>query len=221
RRRFDGRVLAAAVWDAKWEVLLPVVILAGIFGGFATLVEASALTVLYAVVLEWLVLRALKLRDLVDVAVESATMVGGFMIILSVALGLTNYLIIAQIPMQVLDWVRAWVESPYVFLLLLNLLLIVAGALMDIYSAIIVIVPLIAPMAAAYGIHPVHLGIVFLANMQLGYLMPPMGENLFLSSYRFDRPLAELYRCVLPFVGIILVIVLLITYLPALSLGLL
>jgi TRAP-type C4-dicarboxylate transport system permease large subunit len=145
-------------------------------------------------------------------------MIGGFMIILSVALGLTNYLIIAQIPAHVLQWVSAIIESPYVFLLALNLFLIVIGALMDIYSAIIVIVPLIAPMAAAYGINPVHLAIVFLANMQLGYLMPPMGENLFLSAYRFDQPLAKLYRCVLPFVGVILVVVLIITYVPALTL---
>jgi tripartite ATP-independent transporter DctM subunit len=220
RTPFSGREVLAALWRAKWEVLLPAVILLGIFGGFATLVEASALTVLYAVVLECVVFRELKGRDIVRVGVESATMIGGFMIILSVALGLTNYLIIAQVPMQVLDWVQSVVDSPYVFLLLLNLLLIAVGALMDIYSAIIVLVPLIAPMAGAYGIHPVHLGIIFLANMQLGYLMPPMGENLFLSAYRFEKPLAELYRCVLPFVGIILVVVLVITYVPSLTLWL-
>jgi tripartite ATP-independent transporter DctM subunit len=176
--------------------------------------------VLYAIVLECVVFRELRWRDVVRVGVESATMIGGFMIILSVALGLTNYLIIAQIPMQVLDWVQAYIESPYAFLLMLNLLLIVVGALMDIYSAIIVLVPLIAPMAGAYGIHPVHLGIIFLANMQLGYLMPPMGENLFLSAYRFNKPLAELYRCVLPFVGIILAVVLVITFVPQLTLWL-
>ena len=147
-------------------------------------------------------------------------MTGGFMIILSVALGLTNYLIIAQIPMHVLSWVQEFIQSPYVFLLMLNVLLIIVGALMDIYSAIIVLVPLIAPMAGAYGIHPVHLGIIFLANMQLGYLMPPMGENLFLSAYRFNKPLAEVYRSVLPYVGIILIAVLAITYIPALTLWL-
>ena len=221
RTRFSARDAGAALWRAKWEVLLPAVVLAGIFGGFATLVEASALTVLYAIVLECVVFRELRWRDVVRVGVESATMIGGFMIILSVALGLTNYLIIAQIPMQVLDWVQAYIESPYAFLLMLNLLLIAVGALMDIYSAIIVLVPLIAPMAGAYGIHPVHLGIIFLANMQLGYLMPPMGENLFLSAYRFNKPLAELYRCVLPFVGIILAVVLVITFVPQLALWLL
>ncbi|HEX6998065.1 MAG TPA: TRAP transporter large permease subunit [Gammaproteobacteria bacterium] len=219
RTRFDARRLAAALWRAKWELLLPVVVLAGLFGGFATLVEASALTVLYALALQTVVFRELDWRGVVGAAVESATMVGGFMIILSVALGLTDYLIIAQVPAAVLDFVQRLVSSPYAFLLLLNALLIVVGALMDIYSAIIVIVPLVAPLAAAYGIHPVHLGIVFLTNMQLGYLMPPMGENLFLSAYRFERPLAELYRCVLPFVGIILAVVLLVTYVPGLALS--
>lgn len=220
RTPFNAGELGAAIWGAKWELLLPGIILLGIFGGFATLVEAAALTVLYAVCLESLVFRELKLRDIVRVATESATMIGGFMIILSVALGLTNYLIIAQIPMHLLEWVRAAIDSPYMFLLLLNAFLIVVGAMMDIYSAIIVVVPLIAPMAAAYGIHPAHLGIIFLANMQLGYLMPPMGENLFLSAYRFDKPLAYLYRCVLPFVGIITIVVLFITYVPAFTLWL-
>ncbi len=222
RQRFVFQELRAALWSAKWEALLPVVMLGSIFGGFATLVEASALTVLYAVLVECVFYRELRWRtDLLRVVVESATMIGGFMIILSVALGLTNYLIIAQIPMQVLSWVSAYIESPYVFLLALNVFLIIVGALMDIYSAIIVIVPLIAPMAAAYGINPVHLGIVFLANMQLGYLVPPMGENLFLSAYRFDRPLAAIYHSVLPFVAVILVVVLFITYMPGLMLWLL
>jgi tripartite ATP-independent transporter DctM subunit len=222
RSAFDGRQLLIALWKARFEVLLPIMILTSIFGGFATLVEASALTVLYALLAECLIFKELHWRrDIARVAAESATMIGGFMIILSVALGLTNYLIIAQIPMHVLDWVQTVIESPYVFLLMLNVLLIVVGALMDIYSAIIVLVPLIAPMASAYGIHPVHLGIVFLANMQLGYLMPPMGENLFLSAYRFDKPLVELYKCVLPYVGILLIAVLIITYIPALTLWLL
>ena len=145
-------------------------------------------------------------------------MIGGFMIILSVALGLTNYLIIAQVPSQVLGWVSGFIDSPYVFLLTLNVFLIAVGALMDIYSAIIVIVPLIVPLAAAYGIHPTHLAIVFLANMELGYLMPPMGENLFLAAYRFDEPLTYLYRCVLPFVGVILAVVMIVTYVPGLTL---
>jgi len=219
RSPFDARELAAATWGAKFEVLLPVVVLAGIFGGYTTLVEASAITVLYAFVVECLVFRELDLRrDMRRIIIESATMTGGFMIILSVALGLTNYLIIAQVPAHVLEWVSAVIESPWVFLLCLNVFLIVVGALMDIYSAIIVIVPLIVPLAAAYGIDPVHLAIVFLANMELGYLMPPMGENLFLAAYRFEQPLTRLYRCVLPYVGVILAFVMLVTYFPGLTL---
>jgi tripartite ATP-independent transporter DctM subunit len=180
----------------------------------------AALAVVYALVVVTLLFRELRTgRDLLRIAVESATMVGGFMIILSVALGLTNYLIIAQVPMQALSWVKAFIESPILFLLALNALLIVVGALMDIYSAIIIIVPLIAPMAAAYGINPVHLGVIFLANMQLGYLMPPMGENLFLSAYRFDRPLPQVYRATIPYVVILAVTILLITYLPWLTLA--
>lgn len=218
RSRFVAREALAALWHAKWEVLLPVVILVGLFGGFATLVETAALTVLYAVVLENGIFRELSWSAIRRVALEGATLIGGFMIILSVALGLTNYLIIAQVPMQVLEWVRAYIESPILFLLMLNLLLIAVGAAMDIYSAIIVLVPLIAPLASAYGIHPVHLGVIFLTNMQLGYLMPPMGENLFLAAYRFEKSLAELYGYVLPYVVILLAVVLVITYVPALSL---
>jgi C4-dicarboxylate transporter DctM subunit len=218
RSSFDIRELLAALRGAIWEVLLPVIVLAGIFGGYTTLVEASAMTVLYAFIVECLVFREFKLSDLRRIVVESATMIGGFMIILSVALGLTNYLVIAQVPSYVLEWVSSVIESPYVFLLTLNAFLIVVGALMDIYSAIIVIVPLIVPLAGAYGINPTHLAIVFLANMQLGYLMPPMGENLFLSAYRFSQPLTYLYRCVLPFVCVILAVVILITYVPGLTL---
>ncbi|MBE9552010.1 MAG: TRAP transporter large permease subunit [Proteobacteria bacterium] len=222
RTPFHWRKLGCAAWSAKWELLLPFIIIGGIFGGLATLVEAAALTVLYAFIVETLVCRELKVsKDLPRIAVESATMVGGFMIILSMALGLTNYLIIAQVPQLTLSWVTEVIESPLLFLLALNLLLIVVGALMDIYSAIIVIVPLIAPMASVYMIDPVHLGIIFMANMQLGYLMPPMGENLFLSAYRFKKSLPQIYLATIPYVVILLITVLLITYLPAMTLGLL
>lgn len=219
---FDSRKLKEALWEAKWELLLPVVILGGIFGGFATLVEAAAIMVLYSLLIECLVFRELRiLNDLPRVVIESATLVGGFMIILAVALGLTNYLVIDQIPMRTLDLVQEYIHSPLLFLLMLNILLIIVGALMDIYSAIIVIVPLIAPMASAYGIHPVHLGVIFLANAQLGYLMPPMGENLFLSAYRFKQTLPQVYIACLPYVAILFIAVLLITYVPIMTLGLL
>lgn len=221
RTPFSGTEFASAIWQAKWEIALPLIILISIFGGFATLVEAAALTVLYAIVVECVVFRELSLfKDGTRIAAESATMIGGFMIILGMALGLTNFLVIAQVPMHALAWIQSVIESPLLFLLMINILLIVVGALMDIYSAIIVIVPLIAPMAAAYGIDPVHLGVIFLANSQLGYLMPPMGENLFLSAYRFNQPLMRIYRYTLPYVGILLVAVLLITYWPAMTLWL-
>ena len=221
RTPFQMGAAVAAVWEAKWELLLPVVILGTFFGGLTTLVGAAALTVIYSLVIGCLVHRDLSFRrELPGVFVECATLVGGFMIILSVALGFTNYLILAEVPMQALDWVQAHIESPLVFLLALNVFLIIVGALMDIYSAIIVVVPLIYPMAAAYGIDPTHLGIIFLANMELGYLMPPMGENLFLSSFRFKKQLTEVYRSTLPYVAILLVAVLLITYVPSMTLWL-
>ncbi len=218
---FEAGEARSALWEAKWDILLPLVILVGIFGGFTTLVEASAITVLYAFVLECGVLKTLSVRrDLPSVAVECATLIGGFMIILGVALGFTNWLIFEEIPTHALDWVQTHIESKWVFLLALNLFLIVVGALMDIYSAIIVVVPLITPIALAYGVDPVHLGVIFLANMELGYLMPPMGENLFLSAYRFDKPLIEVYRSTLPYVLIVLLVVLAITYWPAFTLTL-
>ena len=219
---FDWPEARAALWDSKWELLLPVVVLAGIFGGLTTLVEAASVTVLYAFFVECFVYGDLKVKDdLPRILVECSTLVGGFMIILSVALGFTSYLIFEQVPDRAFEWVNTHIESQWAFLLALNIFLIVCGALMDIYSAIIVVVPLITPMAAAYGVDPVHLGIIFLANMELGYLMPPMGENLFLSSFRFDKPLLEVYRSVLPYMLMLLAAVLLITYFPSLTLWLL
>jgi C4-dicarboxylate transporter DctM subunit len=218
RMPFSGRELASAVWEAKWELLLPVVVLTGLLGGFATLVEAAALTVAYSLVVECFVYRDLGLRrDLPRIAVECATLAGGFLVILGVAMGLTNAFIHAEVPTEALRWAKANIHSPVVFLLALNGFLLVIGALMDIYSAILVIVPLITPIAAVYGIDPVHLGIIFLANMELGYLTPPMGENLFLSSYRFKLPLGRIYVYTLPYCAMLLITVLLITYLPGLS----
>jgi len=177
--------------------------------------------VAYTLLVECVIHRGLRISvDIPQVAVECATLIGGFMIILSVALGFTNYLVIAEVPMHALSWAQTHIESPIVFLLALNLFLIVVGALMDIYSAIVVVVPLITPMAVAYGVDALHLAIVFLANMELGYLMPPMGENLFLSAYRFDKPLTSIYRSTLPYTAILVIAVLLITYVPWLTLGL-
>ena len=221
RRPFELAEARAALWEAKWELLLPVVVVGGIFGGVVTLVEAAAVTVLYAFVVECLIYRDLPLRGrLGQVFAECATLVGGVLLILGVALGFTNYLIDAQVPDQALEWVQSHIESKYVFLLVLNVLLLIVGCMMDIFSAILVVVPLIAPMGAAYGIDPVHLGIIFLANLELGYLTPPVGLNLFLSSYRFGEPLTRTYVSILPFLAILLGGVLLITYVPALTLAL-
>ena len=221
RTSFRPREAATALWESKWELLLPAVVLVGIFGGFATMVEAASLTVLYAVIVECFVYKDLSIRrDLPRVMVDCATLIGGFLIILGMALGLTNYMVDAEVPTRLLALVSAHIESPLVFLLVLNLFLLVVGALMDIYSAIFVVVPLITPLGAAYGIDPVHLGIIFLANLELGYLMPPMGENLFLSSYRFNQPVMRVFGFTLPFIVIVALGVLLITYLPAMTLGL-
>jgi len=218
RRPFDGRAAWAAAWEAKWELLIPVVALGALFGGFATPVEAAALTAVYAFCVETFVYRDLALRrDVPRVMVECGLLVGGVLLILGVALGFTYFLIDAQIPDLAVLWVTAHVHSPWVFLLLVNLLLLVVGCLMDIYSAIVVVVPLLVPIAQAFGVDMVHLGIIFLVNLELGYLTPPVGMNLFLSSYRFNKPVGEVARASLPILGVLAVGVLLITYLPWLT----
>ncbi len=218
RKRFEARAAGRAIWAAKWELLLPVVALASLFAGFATPVEAAALTALYAFVVETFVYRDLKLgRDSVRVMAECGLLIGGVLLILGVALGFTNYLVDAQVATRLLEWVTASIHSRWVFLLLLNLVLLVVGCLMDIFSAIVVVVPLIVPMGEAFGVDPVHLGIIFLANLELGYLTPPVGMNLFLSSYRFGKPLPMVYKAAVPMLLVLLAGVLLITYVPPMT----
>lgn len=220
RQAFAAREALSALWQAKWEVLLPVVALLALFGGFCTMVEAAAITVVYSLVAQAAIHRELNpWKDLPRVLVTSVTLVGGVMAILGAAMGLTNYLVYAEVPMRAAHWVQAHIHSPFLFLLVLNLFLIVVGALMDIFSAIMVVVPLILPASAAFGIEPLHLGVIFLANLELGYLMPPVGENLFLASYRFEKPLLQVAACTLPFILAILGAVLAITYLPGLALA--
>jgi tripartite ATP-independent transporter DctM subunit len=220
RQPFVWREAVSALWSAKWELFTPVLILAGIFGGFATLVEAAATTVAYALVVECLIHRDISLtRDIPRIGIECATLVGGFLIIMGAALGLNNCLIQADIPTKIVGWVTAEITSPVLFLLALNGLLLVVGAIGETFSAIFVLVPLIAKMAVPYGIHPVHLGVIFLANMELGCLMPPMGANLFLSSYRFGTPLPRVWRATLPYLTLLVAAVLLITYEPWLTLA--
>lgn len=220
RDPFSPREALAAIWYAKWELLLPAIMITGIFGGFGTLTEAAALTAFAAFFVEAFIYRDFSLRrDFRVVFVECATIVGGILLILGVALGFTNYLIDAEIPSRLIDWVRSHVESKYLFLLLLNVALLVVGALMDIFAAILVVVPLLKPLAAAYGIDPVQMGVIFIANLELGYLHPPVGINLFLSAYRFKKPMGTIIWATLPFLFILMGTVLLITYIPWMTTG--
>jgi C4-dicarboxylate transporter DctM subunit len=212
------REALAVTWEAKWELALPVFVLVGIFGGWVTLVEAATLTALYAFVVETFVYKDLRVgRDIPKVMTECGILVGGVLLILSVAMGFTNYLVDAEVPARMVEWVRQYVHSKWVFLLLVNVVLLLVGCLMDIFSAIVVVVPILVPIAAAFGINPVHMGIIFLANMELGFLTPPLGLNLFLSSYRFKRPMVEVYRAVLPMLIILYAVVIGITYVPFLT----
>ena len=222
RQPFHAPEALAATWAAKWELAMPALVLVAMFSGFATAVEAAALTAIYALVVQTLVHRDLSLgRDLLRVVTECVTVVGGVLIILGVAVGLTNYLINAQVPAILVDWARAHITSRVTFLLLLNVFLLAVGWLMEIYAAIVVVVPLIVPLGAAFGIHPVHLGIIFIANLELGFLTPLVGLNIFLASYRFKRPVLEVCRAALPMMAILGAGVLVITYVPWLTTGLL
>jgi C4-dicarboxylate transporter, DctM subunit len=221
RTALDLRQALPALWKSLGEIILPFLILALFLRGITTLVETGAVAVIYALVLEVVIHRDLKLRQLPAVFLKSVVILGGILIILASASGLSYYIVDAQIPLQLGQWLRAYVHSPYVFLLLLNLVLLVKGFFIDIFSAITIVVPLIAPLGAAYGINPVHLGIIFLANLELGYLTPPLGLNLFLASYRFEKPVIQIFRDVIPFQLVILVGVLVITYVPWMTTALL
>ncbi|MFY9943367.1 MAG: TRAP transporter large permease subunit [Desulfobacterales bacterium] len=216
----SGKDAWAAVRAAAWEIPLPLFVLGGIYGGFFAISEAAAVTALYVVIVEVFIYREITLRQLPAIMRESMIMVGGILLILGVSLASTNFLIDAQIPMQLFAFIQAHVSGKIVFLVLLNLLLLVLGAILDIFSAIVIMVPLILPVAVNYGVDPVHLGIIFLANMQIGYITPPVGMNLFIASYRFKIPVTTVYRATVPFMLVLLAAVVIITYWPALSLSL-
>jgi tripartite ATP-independent transporter DctM subunit len=219
RQPFERRAALAALWRARYELLLPVIALVAIFGGFATVVEAAALTAAFALFSQ-LVLHRSEVRvrrDLLPVLRDCASVLGGVLILLTVATGLSSWMVDAEVPAHILAWVREHVSTRAGFLLCLNGFLLLVGCFLDIYSATFVVVPLILPLAEAYGVHPIHLGIVFVANLELGYLTPPIGLNLFLSSYRFDRSLWAVSRAALPFLVVLALGVLAITYLPWLS----
>ena len=209
-----------ALAESKWELFLPVGVLYGIFSGRATLVEVAAAAAAYTLIIELVVHRDISFGvDLAEIFKECAIMVGGIMIILASAMGLTSYLIFADVPLMAAELIQSLTRSPWVFLLALNGFLLVAGCLLDIISAIVVVIPLILPVAAEFGIDPLHLGIIFLANMELGYLTPPVGMNLYLASFRFDKPIMTVFRASLPFFLLNLIAVLVITFVPALSVG--
>lgn len=224
RSPFSFKEASQALWQAKWELAVPVVAVWALFSGVFTYVEAASLTALYAFFVETVIYRDLKFvktapekRNVPQTICECGLLIGGVLLILGVALGFTNYLVFAEVPTQAAEWVTAHISSPWVFLLCLNLALLIVGCLMDVYSAIVVVVPLITPLGLAFGINPVHLGIIFLANLELGFLTPPVGMNLFLSSYRFGKPMTLIMKAVIPMLLAAGVTVLLITYIPCLT----
>ncbi len=217
---FDAGEAWAALREAKWEIPLPFLVLGGIYSGYFAVSEAAAVTALYVLVVEVFIYREVGLRQLPRVMRESMVLVGAILVILGASLASTNYLIDAEVPTRLFETIKSYISDPLTFLILLNVFLLVLGTMLDIFSALVIMVPLLLPIALGYGIDPVHLGIIFLANMQIGYFTPPVGMNLFIASYRFKKPVMQLYRATLPFFFLLLITVLVITYWPALSLRL-
>lgn len=221
RRKFDFKEFLAAFKGAFFEALLPVGVLTGIYGGYVTPTEASAMTAFYVLIIECFVYRDLNLfKDVPRVTLDAMSLVGGILLILCCALGLTNYLVDEEVPMKILDLMREYLSSKWAFLFFLNIFLLIVGAMMDIFSAIIVVVPLITPIAAEFGVDPVHLAIIFLTNLEIGYITPPVGINLFISSFRFKKPVTELYKATIPYLILLVLALGVITYVPQLSLWL-
>jgi tripartite ATP-independent transporter DctM subunit len=216
--KFKFNEVGVAIRETLWELPLPVVVLGGIYSGYFAVSEAAAITAVYVLLAEVVIHRDIRLKQLPEIMKKSMVLVGGILIILGAAMGLTNYLIDAEIPMQLLDFFKAHIEDPILFLVVLNIFLLAIGCTMGIFSALVVVVPLFTPLAEAYGIDPIHLGIIFLANLEIGASIPPLGINLFIASMRFDKPVLQLYVASLPFIAILLLALAIITYLPWLSL---
>lgn len=211
--------LKNALWESRYELPLPVIILGGIYGGFITATEASAITAFYTLIMVSFLYKDLSItKDIPNVIRESMTLVGAILLILCCALGLTNYLVDEEVPMKILDAMREMITNKYVFLLFLNIFLLIVGAMMDIFSAIIVVVPLILPIAEEFGVDPIHLAIIFLTNLEIGFITPPVGINLFISSFRFNKPVLSLYKASVPFLILLIIALIVITYIPWLSL---
>ncbi|WP_101676349.1 TRAP transporter large permease [Alloalcanivorax mobilis] len=220
RQAFSGREVLAALWEARWELPLPLLVMGGIFSGFLVVSEAAAVTALYVLIAEVFLYREIPLRRLPGITREAMVMVGGILLILAVAQAFADYLVYADVPGSLFAFIQTHVQSKVAFLILLNLLLLVLGAFLDIFAALVIMVPLILPVALRYGIDPVHLGIIFVANMQIGYITPPVGMNLFIASYRFRKSITELFAATIPFMLVLIVALLVITYVPSLSLWL-
>jgi len=217
-RKYHRSEILSAIRDSIWEIPLPFIVLGGIFSGVFAISEAAAITALYILIVEVFIYKEVSFKQLPDIIIDSMAMIGGILLILACALAMTNYLIDADIPILLFNWIQTHIDSQLTFLMLLNIFLLILGAILDIFSAIVIMSPIIVPVAMSYGIHPVHLGIIFLANMQLGYLTPPVGMNLFIASYRFKKPITEIYRSTIVMMLLLLGCVLIITYVPALSL---
>lgn len=215
---FKWEVFWPRLWESKWELAIPLIVIGGLMSGWLVISDIAAITALYVLIIEVFVYREIPLKRLPAIAAEAMKMVGGILLILGAALAFTNLMVDMEVPSKVFDWIRSNIDSKWAFLLCLNAGLLVLGAVLDIFASLIIIVPLILPVAMDYGIDPVHLGIVFVANMQIGYFTPPVGMNLFIASYRFKKSISELYVATLPFMAVLLGIVLLITYVPALVL---
>jgi C4-dicarboxylate transporter, DctM subunit len=221
RHKFERGAAIKAVKEAAWEIPLPFLLLGGLYGGFFTATEAAAITAFYVFVVEVFIYRDLKIfTDVPRVMKESMLLVGAILIIVGCALSLTGYLIDQQVTQKLFELIKGFISSKWVFLIALNLFLLVVGMMMDIFSAIIVVVPLVLPIARYYGIDPIHLGIIFLANLEIGYLTPPFGLNLFISSFRFEKSYVQVFRSVVIFIGLLIVALMIITYVPGLSLWL-
>ena len=218
RRPFASRELGAALREAKWEIPLPFVVLGAIYGGWLVASETAVLTAAYVLVVEVIIHREMPIRKLAGIIRDTVVLVGGVLLILGMGMAITNFLIDQEVPQLILDWVGARIHNQIAFLVALNLFLLAVGCVMDIYTATVVIVPLLAPLAVQYGIHPVHLAVIFLANLAIGYSTPPVGMNLFIAAMRLNKPLMKLAAASLALMGLMLGVLILITYWPALSL---
>jgi tripartite ATP-independent transporter DctM subunit len=216
---FKPEAVFKAARRAIWELPLPFIVLGGIYSGYFAVSEAAAITAVYVLIVETVIYNDIQWRQVPVIMQKSMLLVGTVLIILGAAMGLTNYLVDEQIPMQLLDFFKAHITNRWLFLVVLNLFLLAAGCTMGIFSALVVVVPLLTPIAQAYGLHPIHLGIIFLTNLEIGASIPPMGVNLFIASIRFDRSILKLYLASLPFIVMLLIALAVITYFPWLSLA--